>query len=174
MRANSMNENVDVSKPRKALLGEEDHLAALPVCMSASPRARARLLEAMDAGESSFIIAATGGSISVRAELFRCSDAEIDYGSLSVDWGRATVASHMGRVTLSRTELRLLALLVEGQGAIVDNERLFKNTWPAPADERLGMQLLNVYVSSLRHRLAAIGAASRLRAVSKCGYLFTP
>lgn len=146
---------------------------SLPLCVRTSPSAAVRLLDAIDAGESSFVITALGGAVSVRAQLVRSHGAEIEYGSLSVDWSRGTVATESGRVTLSRTELRLLAVLVEGQGAIIDNEQLLKKTWPARPQDSTAVQLLHVYVHSLRHRLAGIGAASRLQAAPGEGYKFT-
>ena len=156
-----------------ALLREDRYATALPVCVRTTPHSGVRLLDAIDAGESRFIITALGGAVSVRAQLVRSNGAEIEYGSLSVDWSRGTVASQLGRVTLSRTELRLLAVLMEGQGSIIDNEQLLKNTWPARPEERTAVQLLHVYVHSLRHRLASIGAGSRLQAVPGAGYKFT-
>jgi DNA-binding response OmpR family regulator len=158
---------------RYAAPGREDgYGAALPVSVHAGPRARVRLLEAIDGGERHFITTAVGGALSIRTELVRSNVAVMDYGSLSVDWCNGTVASQMGCVTLSRTELRLLAALMERQGSIVDSEQLLRSTWPAEANTEL--PLLHVYLDSLRHRLAAIGAASHLRAVLRDGYMFTP
>lgn len=141
--------------------------------ISTSPRGRVRLLDVVAAGESAFIIAAANGAASIRARIIATESVEIEYGALSVDWSRGTVSSPTGRVTLLPTELRLLGALLERKGEAVANEHLLKCTFAGAGVETLCLTVLQTYVHSLRRRLSAIGAASRLQAMPRVGYLLT-
>jgi DNA-binding response OmpR family regulator len=99
---------------------------------------------------------------------------ECDYGRLFIDWSRGSVASTIGRVTVSRTELRLLAALLHANGEVVASEHLIDCAWPSLHLNGSTATLLDAYVQSLRHRLARIGAIGMLRKVHGAGYSLTP
>ena len=146
----------------------------LPVRIATSQRGRVRLLAVVAAGESAFIIAADNGAASIRAQIISAESVEVEYGTLSVDWGRGTVSSPTGRVTLLPTELRLLGALLEREGQAVANEHLLRCAFAGSGVDTLCVAVLHTYVHSLRRRLSAIGAASRLQAMPRVGYLLTP
>lgn len=139
-----------------------------------SAHGRARLLEVIATGELGFVITAADGAVSIRAQLVPSEGMEFVYGALSVDWCRASVSSPMGRVTLSRTELRLLGALLESNGATVGDEQLIECVWPGANFERPTARVLHTHLHSLRQRLAAIGVASSLRNVRGGGYRLQP
>ena len=153
---------------------EDSYDTPLPVRISTSRRGRVRLLDVIAAGESAFIIAAANGAASIRARIISTESVEIEYGTLSVDWGRGTVSSPTGRVTLLPTEMRLLGALLERKGQAVASEHLLKCAIAGSGGETWRLIALRTYVHSLRRRLSAIGAASRLQAMPRVGYLLTP
>ena len=152
---------------------EDGSSTPLPVRISTSPQGRVRLLDVVAAGESAFIIAAASGAASVRARILTTESVEIEYGALLVDWGRGTVSSPTGRVTLLPTELRLLGALLEREGEAVASEHLLKCAFAGADGETWRLTVLRTYVHSLRRRLSAIGAASRLQVMPRVGYLLT-
>jgi two-component system response regulator MprA len=134
-----------------------------------------RLVKALESGAQEFILSSVTGRLTARAVL-RLNEAEptthaIGIGTLVVDWSRGTVACHHDQVSLSHTELRLLAALLEGEGKAVSRAELISRVWPndaLPTSER--ENALAVYVWSLRKRLAAIGAAQALITIRGFGY----
>jgi DNA-binding response OmpR family regulator len=145
---------------------------SLPVRLSTTERGQARLLDILAGGEPEVIVAAVDGSLSVRATLARTDRLEFTYGNLSIDWSRGSVASAVGSVTLSRTELRLLGALLEQKGAAVDYAHLMRCACPDATVEPQNSKVLKAYVHSLRQRLAVIGAGSALVSVRGVGYRF--
>jgi DNA-binding response OmpR family regulator len=145
---------------------------SLPVRLSTTALGRARLLELLAVGEPEVIVTAVDGSLSVRATLARTDRVEFAYGHLAIDWSRSLVSTSTGSVTLSRTELRLLGALLEGKGDAVEYDHLVQCACPDAPREVLNSNVLQVYVHSLRQRLARIGAASALVTVRGVGYRF--
>ena len=153
---------------------EESHSTPLPVRIFTTAGGRVRLLDVVAAGESAFIVAAASGAATIRAKVTPTESVEVEYGTLSVDWGRSMVSSPTGRVTLLPTELRLLGALLEREGEAVANEHLLTCAVAGPGGEAWRLTVLRTYVHSLRRRLSAIGAASRLQAMARVGYLLRP
>jgi two-component system, OmpR family, response regulator len=134
-----------------------------------------RLMKALQRGAGDFVLSSSDGQLTARVRLTLQDTGttvhELGGRALVVDWSRATVALEKDQVSLSRTELRLLAALIEGAGRAVTRSQLIARVWP---DDRLALpdreNALAVYVWSLRKRLAAIGAASALVTVRGAGY----
>jgi DNA-binding response OmpR family regulator len=120
--------------------------------------------------ETEHLLTARAGLLSIRACRFDAESIEFEYGQLSIDWSRGSVASALGRVTLSRTELRLLAALVHANGEVVANGRLIDCAWPSIHLDESTAALLDAYVRSLRHWLASIGAAGIVKTIHGVGY----
>jgi DNA-binding response OmpR family regulator len=75
---------------------------------------------------------------------------------------------------LSRTELRLLAALLEGEGQVMSRADLIRRVWPGDELELADREnALGVYVCSLRKRLSMIGVGSALVTVRYVGYLIS-
>src|SRR5436305_6042125 len=103
-----------------------DSESPAPVTILLSPRARVLLLAVIARGDDGFIITSRKGDVAVRARLVRTATVDIDYGCLSIDWCSGTVSSSIGRVMLSRTELRLLGVLLAGGERAVAYEHLLE------------------------------------------------
>jgi DNA-binding response OmpR family regulator len=153
------------------------HPCTLEARIDVSAAGSARILKALHAGCGTFVLSAVDGQMSARVRLTivgaRAAETECRLGAASatIDWSRSTVANGSHRVALSRTELRLLAALLEGDGQPVPRSTLIGRVWPS--DDRTDVDrenTLGVYIWSLRKRLASIGAGNALQTVRGVGY----
>jgi DNA-binding response OmpR family regulator len=145
--------------------------------IDASAAASARILRALHGGCGTFVLTAVDGHMSARVALtiVNAAAAETEYklGSarVTVDWSRSTVAHGARRVSLSRTELRLLAALLGGEGRAMTRVSLIGLVWPDDALPDADREnALAVYMCSLRKRLTSIGAGDALQTVRGVGY----
>jgi DNA-binding response OmpR family regulator len=138
-----------------------------------------RLFEAVAAGSNDFLLTSSDGSVAARVRL-RLADAattshEIGGRAFTVDWPSGNAERRGRRVALSRTELRLLAALLQDQGGVVSRSELMDRLWP---DDELSGEArenaLAVYVGCLRNRLAALGLSPAIEAVRAKGYRLVP
>jgi DNA-binding response OmpR family regulator len=149
--------------------GERTISAALATTESAG----ARLEEWLHAGLDHVVITARGGGGAVRARLAisgeHLSEQRFETPGVSVNWATSTVTHKLNRVTLSRTEMRLLSALVGAEGAAVGRQELVSAGWPrATQRERDGH--LSVYMCMLRKRLTGIGLGDAVRTARGFGY----
>jgi two-component system, OmpR family, response regulator len=83
------------------------------------------------------------------------SDATLRFGDLELDEDHWTVRRAGTPVELSPTEFRLLAYLMRNQGLMLTRKQLLENVW---GWEYAGQsQVLETYVSYLRHKLDPLG-----------------
>lgn len=141
-----------------------------------SPRAGERLQQHVSHDGDEFVLSSADGQLSVRLRLSlqreslepRAGDA-----SVLIDWSQSTIARGRRRVALSRTELRLLAALLEDGGKPVTRSVIIGRVWPDSALTTAQREnALAVYVCTLRKRLSAVGLASALQTVRGTGYRF--
>ncbi len=74
-------------------------------------------------------------------------------GDYTFDAERWMLSRGQERTKLSAREAAILAMLVEGGDGIVENSRILGEIWGD--DSYYAQRSLNVYVTRLRHRLAA-------------------
>jgi DNA-binding response OmpR family regulator len=125
------------------------------------PGAR-RLIAALAEGANQFVLTTCDGGVAMRIQLRLPDAAKTTHTAggrtFAVDWSDARI-EHRGRsIALSRTELRLLATLLEEQGRPLSRRELIERLWPdgeLAAFDRASA--LAVYVRCLRRRLAAAG-----------------
>jgi DNA-binding response OmpR family regulator len=145
--------------------------------IDASAVASARILRALHGGCGTFMLSAVDGQMTVRVRLsiVNTAAAETEYtlgsATVTIDWSRATVANGARRVSLSRTELRLFAALLGGEGRALSRAELIGRVWPDDALPDADREnALAVYMCSLRKRLTSIGAGNALQTVRGVGY----
>jgi DNA-binding response OmpR family regulator len=143
----------------------------VPVHMAVSHAARERLLVRLNDGDDEFLLTSRDGTFSTPARLSITIDDAVEAAApasqVAIDWARAIIMNGTNRLALSRTEVRLLAALVQANGDAVSKVDLVAAIWPewdGPARRR--EQALTVYVASLRKRLAAVGLPDALETVS--------
>jgi len=86
-------------------------------------------------------------------------DSVFEAGELRVDLGARLVFRRGEEVQLTRTEYRLLAVLVQNAGRVVTHRQLLREVWgPGSSSET---HYLRVYMAQLRHKLEADPARPR-------------
>jgi DNA-binding response OmpR family regulator len=171
-RAKATERSSEWARPRTLEVSPEH---AIEVRLETSASSSHRLAAAIEKGTRDFVLTSRDGSLStvVRLSLTAATITEHAMAGhhVSVDWGHSTVQCRLDRVSLSRTELRLLAALLEGTGRPISRADLISQVWPDDSDAGVDREnALAVYVCTLRKRLAAIGVASALQTVRGHGY----
>ena len=130
------------------------------VVLSARDRERDKI-EALDAGADDYLTKpfGTGELLArIRVALRHASAPEsaepvFEQDALKVDLAARRVFVEGSEVRLTRTEYRLLALLVKHAGRVVTHRQLLKEVWgPGSVDHT---HYLRVYMGQLRHKLEA-------------------
>ena len=148
---------------------------SLPAELQLSQRAGERLQQHVDADGGDFVLSSADGQLSVRLRLSlprEASEHRAGDAKVRIDWSRSTIDCGSRRVTLSRTELRLLAALFD-DGQPVERGVIIARVWPDSALSTAEREnALAVYVCMLRKRLASVGLGSTLQTVRGLGYRF--
>jgi DNA-binding response OmpR family regulator len=148
---------------------------AIDARLETTPASSERLLNALSTGTRDFVLTSTDGRLSARVRLtianVALTEHQLGDATLVVDWAQSTIANGPRREAVSRTELRLLAALLDAAGGTVTRGALIEHIWPS--DTRAMPERENslaVYVCCVRKRLAAIGIRGSLRTVRRVGY----
>jgi DNA-binding response OmpR family regulator len=161
--------------------GSADHCATQTIAIElvATPVAVARLLAALADGQAEFVLTELGGGVSVRATLVCNPDTPTSQppaiarrsqlADAWIDWERGAVERDERQTMLSWTERRLLACLLEHEGAAVTHRQLIVAGWPRAGSD-VSQNLLGVYMHYLRRRLASVGLTGVIRTVRRTGY----
>lgn len=152
--------------------------AGIPARLVTSRTGSARLFRAVGQGQMDYVLVSADGRVSIRVrlalDLADAAEQRFGDGSIAIDWSRATIARGPKRSLLTRTELRLLSVLVDHSGSVVSRAALIAAVWP---NQGLAWEdrenALAVYVCTLRKRLAAIGLGNALHTVRRAGYEIT-
>jgi DNA-binding response OmpR family regulator len=141
-----------------------------------SPRSGERLQLYAEEGGDEFVLSSADGQLSVRLRLSlqrEALDQRADSPRVLIDWSQSTIGCGRSRVALSRTELRLLAALLEDDGKPVTRAAIIGRVWPGSALSTAERHnALAVYVCTLRKRLSTVGLGSALQTVRGIGYRF--
>jgi DNA-binding response OmpR family regulator len=155
-------------------LGPEEELQTITAQLSLSGAALARLLS-VSGMQSRFIISSPDGHTAVQARLAVATvpDGEQAFGhaKLVLNWSRGTLAHGDRRTTLSRTELRLLAALIDAAPGTVSKETLISRLWPDDSGRPVDRDgSLKVWVCQLRRHFVAVGQPDAITTVRGVGY----
>lgn len=150
----------------------------LDVRIEAAPGVGTRIMQKVRGGSGEFVLSSVDGRLRARVQLTAVEAAttehQIGSARVVVDWSRGTIENGDRRTSLSRTELRLLAALFEGNGRTLSRRDLIDRVWPSDrSDDADRENALAVYVCALRKRLAAVGAGRVLHTVRGVGYRVT-
>ncbi|HEY8172240.1 MAG TPA: response regulator transcription factor [Dehalococcoidia bacterium] len=96
----------------------------------------------------------------------------LEAGPLRLDPDRHRVDVDGQPLTLTRTEFRLLALLVADAGHVLPHDQLLQEVWGVGYEGESHM--LHVTISRIRHKLARVTDANLIRTVAGKGYEFIP
>ncbi len=135
--------------------------SAVPILVVSARGQERDKVEALDAGADDYLTKPFGTEellARMRVALRHASrvkgeggDSVFEAGELRVDLGARLVFLRGQEVRLTRTEYRLLAVLVQNAGRVVTHRQLLREVWgPGSASET---HYLRVYMAQLRHKL---------------------
>lgn len=155
-------------------LGADHELQTITAQLSLTGAALARLLSVSGMGESRFIISSPDGATAIQARLVVSTVPDGEQalgGQIVLNWSRGTLSHGDRRTTLSRMELRLLAVLIDAAPGALSKEALVARLWPddtgnAARHERS----LKVWICQLRRHFLAVGRPDAIDTVRGLGY----
>lgn len=89
-------------------------------------------------------------------------------GNISLDCKSFELKSEKGYVHLQNKEFQLMELLISNPGQIISTERLMEKIWGYDSDADI--QVVWVYISYLRKKLASLEANIQIKATRNQGY----
>jgi DNA-binding response OmpR family regulator len=94
---------------------------------------------------------------------------KIEVEDLVIDTATYGVWRAGERIALTRREYELLELLAQNAGHVLTKERIFERVWGY--DNEAGLEVIKVYINTLRTKLNTGGKADLIHSVRGVGYL---
>ena len=94
--------------------------------------------------------------------------SRLTLGDLTLDTATFELSSPAGSIRLANREFQIMELLMSNPGRIIPTERLLERIWGYDSDA--GSNVVWVYISYLRKKLAALGTNVRIRVTRGAGY----
>lgn len=107
-----------------------------------------------------------------RVERTRQVVGNITVGDLTIDTAVHRVWRAEKLISLTKREYDLLELLVQNARRVLTKERIFELIWGY--DHEAGLEVVKVYINTLRTKLNAGGKSDLISTVRGVGYLFEP
>ena len=95
-------------------------------------------------------------------------DSRLVFGNITLDRASYELASAAGSFRLANKEYQMMELLMSNPKQLVSTERFFEKIWGYDADAELNV--VWVYISYLRKKLAALDANIQIKATRNVGY----
>jgi two-component system response regulator PrrA len=109
----------------------------------------------------------------IRAVLRRVESTQrlekMEVGDLVFDTATHSVWRAGERVALTRREYDLLELLAQNAGHVLTKERIFERIWGY--DNEAGLEVIKVYINTLRAKLNGGGKADHIHSIRGVGYM---
>ncbi|MCI8298775.1 MAG: response regulator transcription factor [Lachnospiraceae bacterium] len=98
----------------------------------------------------------------------RAVNASLHTGNLTLDLASFTLSSPSGSFRLTNKEFQMLELLMGSGGKLISSERFLERIWGY--DSEVEINVVWVYISYLRKKLAALHANVKIKAARNAGY----
>lgn len=96
------------------------------------------------------------------------ADSKLSIGNITLDRATFELSTSAGSFRLANKEFQMLELLMIHPRQLISSERFFEKIWGYDSDAELNV--VWVYISYLRKKLAAIHANVRIQAARNAGY----
>lgn len=95
-------------------------------------------------------------------------DNTLQFGGLSLDRTSYTLSGEGGSVRLANKEFQMLEMLMENPRQVIPTERFLEKIWGY--DSEAEINVVWVYISMLRKKIAGLGSSVQIRASRGVGY----
>ena len=96
-------------------------------------------------------------------------DTMLSFADISLNRATFELASGDSAIRLANKEFQMMELLLERPGQVISAERFMEKIWGYESDAELNV--VWVYISYLRKKLAKLGSAVQIKVVRNAGYL---
>ena len=95
------------------------------------------------------------------------SDSKLRFGNVSLDRANFVLSSSAGSFRLANKEFQMMELLMSNPGILISSERFIEKIWGYETDTEINV--VWVYISYLRKKLAALEASIQIRSSRNAG-----
>lgn len=95
-------------------------------------------------------------------------DSRLGFGNITLDRAAYTLASPSGSFTLASKEFQMMEILLSNPSHVISTERFLEKIWGYDAEAEINV--VWVYISYLRKKLAALHADIQIKSVRNVGY----
>lgn len=96
------------------------------------------------------------------------SDSVLRFGNLSLDRSYYELAGPDGSTKLANKEFQIMEMLMTNPGQVISTERFLEKIWGYDTDAEVNV--VWVYISTLRKKLASLGTSVQIKAARGVGY----
>ena len=96
------------------------------------------------------------------------SDSVLKFGNLSLDRSDYELAGPDGSTKLANKEFQIMEMLMTNPGQVISTERFLEKIWGYDTDAEVNV--VWVYISTLRKKLANLGTSVQIKAARGVGY----
>ena len=98
-------------------------------------------------------------------------DTRLKFGDLTLDRTRFEMSASSGSITLSNKEFQMMEMLMMNPGSVISVDTFMDHIWGYDTDTE--SNVVWVYVSYLRKKLAALDSSVKIKALRNAGYTLT-
>ena len=96
------------------------------------------------------------------------SDSVLKFGNLSLDRSDYELSGPDGSTKLANKEFQIMEMLMTNPGQVISTERFLEKIWGYDTDAEVNV--VWVYISTLRKKLASLGTSVQIKAARGVGY----
>lgn len=97
-----------------------------------------------------------------------CEDSQLKAGNVTLDRATFELTTPRGSIRLANKEFQMMEFLMSNPGHLISSERFFEKIWGYDSEAELNV--VWVYLSNLRKKIASLGADIQIRATRNAGY----